>query len=60
MRALTVIPGRAGSGAVVEMPEPPVQDGPVLVRTLAIGVCGTDREIVCRRLRLGRRPGETA
>ena len=32
MRALTVIPGQAGSGAVVEMPEPPVQDGPVLVR----------------------------
>ena len=28
MRALTVIPGRADSGAVVEMPEPPASDGP--------------------------------
>lgn len=46
MRALTVIPGRAGSGAVVEMPEPPESDGPVLVRTLAVGVCGTDTEIL--------------
>ena len=46
MRALTVIPGRADSGAVVEMPEPPEQDGPVLVRTLAVGVCGTDTEIL--------------
>ena len=27
------------------MPEPPPTDGPVLVRTLAVGVCGTDFEI---------------
>ena len=53
MRALTVIPGQAGSGAVVEMPEPPVQDGPVLVRTLAVGICGTDTEILAGALRLG-------
>lgn len=46
MRALTVIPGQAESGAVVEMPEPPEQDGAVLVRTLAVGVCGTDTEIL--------------
>ncbi|MFC7474491.1 glucose 1-dehydrogenase [Dankookia sp. GCM10030260] len=46
MRALTVIPGRADSGAVVEMPEPPAADGPILVRTLAVGVCGTDTEIL--------------
>ncbi|MBV1796683.1 glucose 1-dehydrogenase [Siccirubricoccus sp. G192] len=46
MRALTVIPGKANSAAVVEMPEPPASDGPILVRTLAVGVCGTDAEIV--------------
>ena len=28
------------------MPEPPDQDGPVLVQTDAIGVCGTDLEII--------------
>lgn len=28
------------------MPEPPEADGPVLVETLAVGICGTDREIV--------------
>ncbi|HET7487438.1 MAG TPA: glucose 1-dehydrogenase [Acidimicrobiales bacterium] len=45
MRALTVIPGQAGSAAVTEVPEPPGEDGPVLVETLAMGVCGTDAEI---------------
>jgi glucose 1-dehydrogenase len=28
------------------MPEPPDSDGPVLVRTQAIGICGTDLEII--------------
>jgi glucose 1-dehydrogenase len=28
------------------MPEPPPADGPVLVQTLAIGICGTDVEII--------------
>ena len=28
------------------MPEPPEADGPVLVETLAIGICGTDIEII--------------
>ncbi|MFL5342788.1 MAG: glucose 1-dehydrogenase [Gemmataceae bacterium] len=46
MRALTAIPGRANSAAVIDVPEPPAGDGPVLVQTLAVGVCGTDREIV--------------
>src|SRR5947209_2233323 len=45
MRALTVIPGKAGSARLEEVHEPPEADGPVLVQTLAIGVCGTDREI---------------
>lgn len=46
MLALTVVPGRAGSARVEEVEEPPLADGPVLVQTLAVGVCGTDREIV--------------
>lgn len=45
MRALTVLPGVAGSAAVTEIEDPPLSDGPVLVETLAIGVCGTDLEI---------------
>jgi len=46
MRALTVVPGVANSARVEDIPEPPRSDGAVLVRTLALGVCGTDREIV--------------
>jgi threonine dehydrogenase-like Zn-dependent dehydrogenase len=46
MRALTVVPGQSGSARVDEVGEPPLEDGAVLVEALAIGVCGTDREIV--------------
>ena len=46
MRAVTVVPLRAGSVGLTELPEPPGSDGPVLVRTLAVGVCGTDAEII--------------
>ena len=46
MRAITVIPGKQGSVALSEMPEPPARDGPVLVQTQAVGVCGTDLEII--------------
>src|SRR6202167_5479679 len=46
MRALTVAPGTANSARVEDVPEPPLSDGAVLVKTLALGVCGTDREIV--------------
>ncbi len=46
MRALTVAPGIANSARVDDIPAPPESDGAVLVRTLALGVCGTDREIV--------------
>jgi glucose 1-dehydrogenase len=47
MRALTVAPGIANSARVEDVPEPLAEDGSVLVRTTAIGVCGTDRDIVC-------------
>ena len=46
MRALTVAPGVANSAKVEDIPDPPASDGAVLVRALALGVCGTDREIV--------------
>ena len=46
MRALTVAPGVAKSARVDDIADPPRSDGAILVRTLALGVCGTDREIV--------------
>jgi Zn-dependent alcohol dehydrogenase len=46
MRALTVRPGRANSTRLEEIPEPPRSDGSILVRARALGMCGTDREIV--------------
>jgi glucose 1-dehydrogenase len=49
MRALTVEPGIADSARVEDIALPPRSDGAVLVRTLALGVCGTDREIVSGR-----------
>jgi glucose 1-dehydrogenase len=46
MRALTVVPLQAGSAAVTEMPDPEASPGELLVEGLALGVCGTDREIM--------------
>ena len=46
MRALTVIPLQAGSAAVTDMPEPEPGPGELLVDGIALGVCGTDREII--------------
>jgi threonine dehydrogenase-like Zn-dependent dehydrogenase len=46
MKALTVKPLVAGSAALEDIDEPPESDGPILVETIAIGVCGTDLEIV--------------
>jgi glucose 1-dehydrogenase len=46
MRAITVLPGIANSARLDEVPEPPLSDGGVLVRTRALGVCATDREIL--------------
>jgi threonine dehydrogenase-like Zn-dependent dehydrogenase len=46
MQAITVIPGKPGSVELGEMPEPPQADGPILVQTLAVGICGTDLEII--------------
>src|SRR4051812_16018146 len=46
MRRVTVIPGKAGSARLDDGPEPAAEDGPILVQGLALGVCGTDLEIV--------------
>ena len=46
MRAVTVVPNQAGSTKVSEVPEPEESEGTVLVETLAVGICGTDVEIV--------------
>ena len=46
MRAITVMPGQPGSVALTDMPDPPDEDGPILVQTQAIGICGTDLEII--------------
>lgn len=43
--ALTVRPRQAGSLRWEEVAEPPLEDGSLLVETLALGVCGTDLEI---------------
>src|SRR6202000_1009315 len=39
-------PGKLAPVAPTALPEPPEEDGPVLVRTQAIGICGTDLEII--------------
>ena len=46
MRAITIVPSIPHSAQLSEVPEPPEGDGTMLVRALALGVCGTDREIV--------------
>jgi threonine dehydrogenase-like Zn-dependent dehydrogenase len=46
VRALTVVPGKSGTLSLSEVAEPPVADGSVLVDVVAVGVCGTDAEIV--------------
>src|SRR6187397_2596939 len=46
MRAMTVIPGKADSAELTELPEPEAKEGELLVEPLFLGVCGTDREIL--------------
>jgi len=47
MRGLIVDAGRSGAARVVaDLPEPDPADGEILVEAMAIGLCGTDREIV--------------
>ena len=44
MRAIVVRPGTPGA-ELLELPEPPADAAAILVEGLALGVCGTDREI---------------
>jgi len=46
MRAITVRPGTANSARLEQVAEPRLAEGAVLIRARALGVCGTDREIV--------------
>ncbi|MET8850909.1 glucose 1-dehydrogenase [Amycolatopsis sp. NPDC004625] len=45
MRALTVVPGQRDSLRVDTVPDPRPEPGELLVQGLALGVCGTDKEI---------------
>lgn len=45
MRALTIEPGRRGSARLDDVPEPDPAERAVLVEALAVGVCGTDRDL---------------
>lgn len=46
MRALTVEPGKPDSLALRDVPERDLQPDELRVKTLAIGLCGTDHEII--------------
>ena len=46
MKAITVEPKRPGTARLEDVPEPEARDGSVLVEAIAVGVCGTDVEIV--------------
>jgi glucose 1-dehydrogenase len=63
MRAVTLEPGKPGSIALQQVDDPVPDPNAVLVHSLAVGVCGTDRELIegvygeaptgCTRLVLG-------
>jgi threonine dehydrogenase-like Zn-dependent dehydrogenase len=46
LRALTVQPQQPNSIDLREVPEPRRAEGAILVEAIALGVCGTDREII--------------
>jgi threonine dehydrogenase-like Zn-dependent dehydrogenase len=46
MRAITVEPKKPGTAQLEDVTEPDARDGSVLVEAIAVGVCGTDVEIV--------------
>ncbi|HYH29603.1 MAG TPA: alcohol dehydrogenase catalytic domain-containing protein [Pseudonocardia sp.] len=59
MRALSVHQnGHGGTLVLDDVPEPAPDDGDLLVEALALGVCGTDREIVAKGPRRAP-PGRT-
>jgi threonine dehydrogenase-like Zn-dependent dehydrogenase len=46
MKAITVEPMKAGSARYEDFPEPDESEGSILVEAVAVGVCGTDVDIV--------------
>ena len=46
MRALTVVPQKADTLELSDVAEPDAGDGDVLVDVVAVGICGTDAEII--------------
>jgi threonine dehydrogenase-like Zn-dependent dehydrogenase len=46
MKAITVEPKKSGTARYEDIPEPDARNGSVLVEAIAVGVCGTDVEIV--------------
>jgi len=46
MKAITVEPKKSGTTRLEQVAEPDVREGSVLVQAIAVGVCGTDVEIV--------------
>jgi len=50
MKAITVEPRKPETARLEDIPEPDVSDGSVLVEAVAVGVCGTDVEIVRRAM----------
>ena len=46
MKAIALVPKKEGTAQLMEMPEPEIHEGSVLVEAIAVGVCGTDVEIV--------------
>ena len=46
MQAMTVVPGQADSARLSDRDEPDPADGDILVDGLAVGICGTDRDII--------------
>lgn len=46
MRAITLTPGLPHSARLDDVAEPDVAQGSILVRAIALGVCGTDHEIL--------------
>lgn len=49
MRAITVAPGNAGAARLDDIPEPATASDLLNVKALALGICGTDREILAGR-----------
>lgn len=46
MKALTVVPLKKDSAELSDVDDPPESDGPVLIETIGVGICGTDVEIL--------------